>query len=259
MIPTRIALWCCLVAPVAFAERGDDDTYQDAVDEVLNFTPEQIRDFKKQTDAVGRAIGSLPRGPFKIRNRSVQLSLSPTASTPTLSLFPNMATTVVILDATGQPWPIEKIGVSGTQGNTDYASALQIGIATVLVSSAIHNSYGTLDLKLKNLDRTVKLLFTHGWGNTTVDGQVEIHLDAMGPLAAPEAETAQTLPTVDPALMDFLNETPPAEASELAVKGDLSARAWAYKGKVVLLTQCHLISPNPIPHNLSPNGRSQVL
>jgi intracellular multiplication protein IcmK len=194
-----------------------------------------------------------------VRNRVIQLSLAPTADSPVLALYPNMATTVVILDASGQPWPIEKVGVSGTQGKTDYAAAEQLGLATVLISSGVHNAYGTIDLKLKALDRTVKLLFTHGWSNTLVDGQVEAHLDALGPLAAPETSSAQTVPRVDPAMLDFLNDVPPPEAAALEVSGDPTARAWSYHGRIVLLTQNPLISPQPLAQTQSGSGRRLYL
>lgn len=254
MIKTGLWVSLGLGLAVATAEETVDPVYQDAVGDVLPFEPEQIRDFKQRVDAAGRARAAPPR-PFDVRNRSLQLSTAPDAKLPVLALYPNLATTVVVLDATGQPWPIEKIGTSGTRGKADYIAAEQIGIATVLVSSGVHNAYGTVDLKLQDLDRTVKLLVTHGWVNDSVDGQVEIHLDLMGPLAAPQLHARQTLPKIDPTLLDFLNGIPPSNAVALNLSGDPTGRAWSYQGKVVLLTQNPLISPNPIAQTQSSSGR----
>ena len=231
------------ITVAAEPEPLSDPAYQDAVKQALPLTDEEIRDFRQRADDISRAATALPRKTApKVITTSQPVDISPGATIPAVTLFPEMQSHLVLLDQSGQPWPLERWTISGTQGNAERFVVSQSGINILTVSSGLHYAYGNLGLKLVDLDTMVVINLLQSSQADTVDARKELHIQRLGPLAKPVLETAAT-GAFDPVLYDFLDNLPPAQAQEQTVHGDPTARAWLYQDQLVVRTQRVLLSP----------------
>ncbi len=228
----------------------------------MPLTPEQIRDLRRMLDARQRAAADLPNPPKSV-TATASVSLSPGATPPLVRPFYGVSTSIVILDSTGQPWPVENFGVGnksqftverldGPQGSTFIVSPLQM--------------YGQSNLILKLAGSPTPVVISLVSGQKTYDARMELRIQGRGPNAQVTSTALTT--AVDGRMLSVLDGVPPAGRT-VQVRGDDQSQAWVMpNGRIWLRTRANVVSPAPLSfvsasdgtrvYELSPSGRILV-
>ena len=89
-------------------------------------------------------------------------------------------------------------------------------------------------------------------GQQAVDYRVDLRVPGLGPNAQ---ATINGMPgTVDPQLVNFLDDAPPEDAKQYTFDNDLNSKVWVYQGKMYLRTRSTLMSPSWVASMSSPDG-----
>ncbi len=238
------------------AATPDDDSFggtgmsQEAFANMLRsmmpLSPDQIKTLRKLFDRTQYAAATYPGTPPKPTSSSVAVNLSPGAAPPIVRLSNGFVTSLVFLDSTGEPWPIQAYDI----GDPDSFNIQwdQKG-NTLLVQSNTTYKSGNLAVILKGQDTPVMITLMPG--QSAVDYRVDMRIPGLGPNAS---ATVSNLPDVaNPQLLDFLNGVPPTTAKALTVEGG-PCQAWMSHGKLYLRTSLTVLSPSWIASMSSPDG-----
>lgn len=237
-------------APVQDDSFGGNSMSQQAfanmIKSMMPLSPAQIKTLRRLFDRSQYAAATYPGTPPKPTSSSVAVNLSPGATPPIVRLRNGFVTSLVFLDATGQPWPIQAYDIGDP--NSFNIQWNQKG-NTLLVQSNTTYKSGNLAVMLKGQDTPVMITLMPG--QHAVDYRVDMRVPGLGPNASP---TMSSLPdTANPKLLDFLNGVPPSTAKELQVDGG-PCQAWELGGKVYLRTTLTVLSPSWLASMSSPDG-----
>lgn len=218
--------------------RGDmsQQAFAGVVNKQLPLTPGQISQLRKAFESVRRAAAAPADIPARPTTSSVLVNLSPNAAPPVIRLGAGYISSVVFLDATGQPWPIKAYSVGDPNSfNIQWDKKSN----TLLIQADAFFKRSNLAVMLDGLNTPVMLTLLAGQG--AVDYRVDLRVPGIGPNAT---YAKQYLPgAADPVLLDVLNGVPPKGAKTLRVLGDSSCQAWLLNNKLYLRTQLTIISP----------------
>jgi len=214
--------------------------------QVMPLSPEQIKTLRHMYEGTQKAATEYPGVPPKPTSNSVIVNLAPGSTPPIIRMRKGFVTSLVFLDSSGQPWPVEAYDLGNPDGfNIQWDKKSH----TLLVQAM--NSYlsGNLAVILKGLDTPI--MVTMMPGQRAVDYRVDLRVPGLGPNGKP---TVSGLPaTGSSSLLTFLNGVPPQGAKTLQVNGG-QAQAWMYNGKLYLRTQLTLLSPGWSSSMRSPDG-----
>jgi len=204
-------------------------------------TPEEILEFRRIIQDVERA----KRQPIDNPPKAVVTTKALKPATDEifeLDLYPSLTTTITFLDNTGKPWPIEAFSVSN--GTAFQVEQLRVGDNTLNITPLELFSRGNLTVYLP--DVPTPFIFLLGQGESQVHLRVDFPIEGLGPQAEPVVAQSPERLNTDPILIDFLNNTPPDGAIELAVDGasPLSNRAWYFDNQLYFRTNLTLLSPD---------------
>lgn len=90
-----------------------DAAFDFAVKSMMPLSPDQIQTFLGRLDESQKAAQSPPGTPPKAESTIETVSLDPGATPPTIHLAAGYVTTLSMLDASGQPWPIRHVTYGG--------------------------------------------------------------------------------------------------------------------------------------------------
>lgn len=229
---------------------GDTSLNQQAFANMLRsmmpLTPDQITTLRKLFDSSQRAAAQYPGIPPRPTSSSVIVNLSPGATPPIIRLGNGFITSLVFLDSTGEPWPVQAYDIGDPNSfNVEWD---RIG-NTLLVQSTTTYKSGNLAVMLKGEDTPVMLTLLPG--QRAVDYRVDLRVPGFGPNASP---ISSGLPeTANPQLLDFLNGVPPDGAQAVQVNGG-PCQAWELGGNLYLRTQLTILSPSWLASMSSPDG-----
>jgi intracellular multiplication protein IcmK len=224
---------------------SDFDT---SIQENMPLSPVQIRKLHERLDSVQKAAATIPNPPKTVTG-SISLSLAPGAQPGVVRPFLGMSTSIVLLDSTGAPWPVENFSVGnktlfdvsrldGPQGSTFIVSPLQM--------------YGSSNLILKLLGNPTPVIIDLVAGQKVVDTRVEARVAGHGPNA--QITTMTLAPGVDSRLLSVLDGVPPT-GRPVTIKGDTTSKAWLMpNGRIWLRTRLNVVSPAPISFVSSADG-----
>jgi intracellular multiplication protein IcmK len=218
------------------SENISNQAFLGVLNKQLPMTPEQIANLRKAFDDTQRAAATPPAIPPRPTTSSILVNLSPSAVPPIIRLGAGYISSLVFIDSTGQPWPIEAYSV-GDPGSFNIQWDKKGN--TLLVQATSFYKRSNLAVILKNLNTPVMLTLLPG--QTAVDYRVDLRI----PGAGPDAVFSQgTLPnTSDPELLNVLNGVPPKNARTLKVVGDGDTRAWLMNNTLYIRTSLIIISP----------------
>jgi len=206
----------------------------------LPLSPEEIEilldRYRDVREASESRIGGVPDAEIKMQT----VSLDPGVSPPIIELSPGHVTTLNMVDATGQPWPIQDISWGG---NFEVIQPQQ-GEHVVRISPMRAHEVGNLSVQL--LDLNTPVIFSL---RTYLD-KVQYRFDAQIPELGPYSET----PIIDnfeiaaiagdEDMIKILNGTPPAGTEKLNIDGvDARTSAFEFGGKIYVRTPLALLSP----------------
>ncbi len=213
---------------------------------VLPLTPDQIRTLRKRLAASQRAAVASPSTPPKPTSSAVIVNLAPGATPPVVRLSNGFVSSLVFLDSTGQPWPIQSYDIGDPKSfNIQWNKKGN----TLLVQANTNYKPGNLAVMLKGQDTPVMVTLIPG--QQAVDYRVDLRVPGFGPNAQP---MMSSMPAAESSsLLDFLNGVPPQGAKSLQVAGG-PCEAWKYNGNVYLRTSLTALSPGWISAMSSPDG-----
>jgi intracellular multiplication protein IcmK len=230
---------------------GETDISQEAfaktARQMMPLTPDQIKTLRYLFDQSQKATAADPGDkPPKPTSSSVLVNLSPGASPPVIRLRAGYVTSLVFLDSTGEPWPIQAYDLGNPKSfNIRWDQKSN----TLMVQAVDTYQAGNLAVVLK--DHNTPVMITLMPGQQEVDYRVDLRLPGLGPNAAP---SVIGLPDAgNTQLLTFLDGVPPAGSQELVVSGG-PCQAWLSGDRLFLRTRLTVLSPSWLSTMRSPDG-----
>lgn len=212
-----------------------EEAFSNMATKTLPMTPAQIELLHKLYDSTQRAAGSYPGIPPKPTSVSIAVNLSPGCTPPIVRLEAGFVSSLVFVDSTGAPWPIQQISIGNPQAfNVQWDKESNI----LLVQAITAYRSGNLAVILKNLNTPVMLQLMPG--QSAMDARADIRVPGLGP----NANVIESgLPgTGSPVLLNLLDGIPPPGSRQL--KSSICENcAWVLNGELFLRTQFEVISP----------------
>ncbi len=215
-------------------------SFDRAASGLMPLSPDQIRDFMKRLQQTQDA--SLPpyEGTPKGLTRISTVSLDPGVEPPLVNLNPGFVTTITIVDATGEPWPILDVGVGGNFEVTPTSAVGGTHVVRIMPLTRV--GVGDLSVLLKDLPTPV--IFRLSSGGPSVDLRYDARIGKMGPGAKPQIISRPRLTAGDETLTLILENAAPGSAKRLKISGlDSRSKAWGLGDKVYVRTPLTLLSP----------------
>ena len=213
-----------------------DEAFSGVVNQLLPMTPDQVIKLREVFTSSQLAAATPPGIPPKPTSTSLLVNLSPQAVAPVIRLGAGYITSLVFIDATGQPWPISAYSVGDP---TSFNIQWDRKGNTMLVQSATFYKRSNLAVILRDLNTPVMLTLISG--QEAIDYRVDLRIPGIGPNAVyiqngiPDA--------VNPILFDVLNGIPPRGSKELKVTGGGITQGWLLNKKLYLRTNLTVTSP----------------
>lgn len=218
-----------------------DTAFNNALDAAMPLTPDQIRQLISRMSDVQRAASppvSDSRRPIaKLKAETV--SLTPGAEPPTVKVASGYVTSLMILDATGAPWPVTDLAFAGKFD----VKVVEGSTHVIRILPMMRFQEGNISLQLAGLSAPVILKLVAD--TDEVYYRYDLRVPAVGPRAEPANISGSTrLVAGDAALMAVLDGYPPEGAQRMKVTGiDDRSAAWTYNGQIYLRTPHSLLSP----------------
>ncbi|MBI1215652.1 MAG: type IV secretion protein DotH [Alphaproteobacteria bacterium] len=218
----------------------EQQTFDMALKQLLPMSPEEIRktldQFRISREAAETAI-TIPEPKQEVKTASLDPSDPPLV----IRTAPNVVTTVTILDASGQPWPIQDMSWAGKFHITPPEQGGDMFRITP------QSAHGVGNLSIRLVDMITPLTMRIETGLDWVHYRLDVRIPKSGPLAkAPLIQYGglKTTAGQDDQLVGILDGTPPDGAEKLMVNGvDGRTTAWMLSGKTYLRTPLTLLSP----------------
>lgn len=218
-----------------------DLAFQSALDSSLPLRPEQIQQLIGRMSALQQSTATTLNDPVRptpvVKVETV--SLDPSGPMPEIKLAAGYVSTIMILDASGAPWPVKDVAFAGK-----FEVRIPNDDKHILRIIPLNRfNEGNVTLQLQGL--AAPLVFRVTAGNSEVYYRYDVRVPAMGPQARPPRfQSATSIVAGDPVLMSVLDGYPPTGSKRLDVKGlDTRSAAWEVGGQTYLRTPLSLLSP----------------
>lgn len=240
----------------------EDELQKKAVEGLMKdyfgITPEEILKFREEADRRARASATLPVIPPKPVIRTVNVALNPGSHPQVIRTFINNATSLVITDNTGTPWPVLNYSIGNETAfdvkrmdvqNTEAAGTT--GGSMFSITPKANYAQTNFILALKDLPTPVVLTLVTG--QKEVDYRADIRILARGPNSVVYEETLSQGPNSE--LLSILDGVID-DAESLKVLGPETDMTYAWKknDKMILKTNLKILSPIPTSFVQSPDG-----
>jgi len=225
-------------ATLAQAGTSSQEMFDQALNDALPMSPQQIRATKQRMLQTQRAAVGYYVVPPKPVSTSLTVDLAPGAQPPVIRLGQGFVSSLVFVDVTGAPWPIELSDLGNPSAfNLQWDKTGKSN--TIMAQALTSYTFGNLAVKLVGLNTPVMLTLIPG--QKSVDYRVDLHIAGRGPNA--ETFPIEGLPqTEGHELVTVLEGIAPAGSKALHVKGG-QAQAWLLDGRIYLRTRMTLLSP----------------
>lgn len=224
--------------------------FQQVQDNGTPLTPEQIRVLKRMVDDADRAASAAPRPTPKPVSTAVTANLAPGAQPPVVRLFDGFVTSVLFVDAVGNPLPIVRADLM-KGAFQDYG--IEPGADNVVkLSPTSPYASGNISVTLKGVSAPVVLTLVTG--QREVDYRVDVRVTG-GNIAARLAGTGAAGSTHDQTMLAFLSGSIPDGARLLASDNE-DVQVWALNGRYYVRSPMTLLSPAYINPGKSSDGTS---
>lgn len=215
------------------------EDYDAVMQQFFSVKPDQIRNLRKTMDERTKAASELPGPAPKPVTGSISVSLSPGSVPPVIRPFMNTTTSFVVVDNSGQPWPVENFRVGDKNAFDVERLDISSEGSTFTITSLGMYSRTNLILKLKGLSTPVAIDLIAGQKER--DERVEVRIQSRGPNAT--VSSTYMTPGTDSKLLPILDGVPPAGSKQLKVDGADNTTAWIVGKKMIVRTPMKIISP----------------
>jgi intracellular multiplication protein IcmK len=227
----------------------EDQAFQSVSRQALPMTPQQIVHLKQMLSETQRASATSAEAPPKPVSTTQIVNLAPGSVPPPIRMQQGFITSIVFVDATGSPWPIESCNV----GNPKAFNLLpwQAGSNTLMIQALSMYTYGNLAVKLQDLATPVMLTLVPG--QKEVDYRIDLRIQNIGPNSKGKMANDVLPAGANNILLGVLDGVPPDGAEQLDVVGG-DCQAWKLGGKMYLRTRLTVLSPSWIAVMTSSDG-----
>ena len=214
-----------------------DEAFKQMLNRTLPMRPDQIITLHKKLNESKQAVATPPVSPPTPLSSTLKIDLSPGAHAPVIRLATGFVSSVVFLDATGQPWQIADYSLGNSR---DFNIQWDRKTNTMFIQSIKDYATGNMAIRLANLNTPVMLSLVNS--QKIVDFRVDLHVNARGPKAlAPMVDS--TLPNNSKDfLISVLDGIPPKGSKIVEVSGG-HGQAWTTGSKMIFRTKLSLLSP----------------
>lgn len=220
-------------------QKSNEESFEEAQRKIFTLKPDQIREVMRKYEEEEYAKVPPSYGQPKPEIAVTTVSLDPGAEPPEIKVHSGFVTTMAILDASGQPWPIQDIGIGG---NFDIPNP-ESGSHIIRISPLSQFGFGNLSIRLKDLSTPVT--FRLSAGNDVVHYRYDARIPRMGPNARTSLIQRQKLTAGDDVIMSVLDNAIPAGTKKLKVTGtDKRTAAYRFNERVFVRTPLTLLSPS---------------
>jgi intracellular multiplication protein IcmK len=225
-----------------------DKAFRQLLNKSMPMTPEQIIDYRKELYRSQQAVNTPPVSPPKPVSSTITVDLSPGMPPPVIRLAPGFVTSMVFLDATGQPWPIADFSIGNSkQFNVQWDSKKN----TLFIQSTTNFTSSNLALRLAELDTPLVISLVSG--QKEVDYRTDIQVNGHGPNALAPILGNDLPQATSTYLLGVLDGIPPAGSKELVVN-QAFGRAWVTGNRLLFRTRLTVLSPAWLATVSSPDG-----
>lgn len=236
------------VGPPASKQALRDAAFNALVQHQMPLSPQQIIELRHFYTESQRAAATPAGVPPKPVATSLLVNLSPGSSPPAIRLAAGFVSSLVFLDATGAPWPIQSYDLGDPKSfniQWDHKSN------TLMIQAATLYTYGNLAIKLQGLSTPVMLTLIPG--QKVVDYRIDLRVQGIGPNAS-SLPTGDGLPSsATDLLLGVLDGVPPQSSKTLHVSGG-KASAWMENNKIYMRTRYNILSPGWLAKMSSADG-----
>ncbi len=215
----------------------------------MPLSPSQVVQLHQQIDRMQRAAAIPANIPPKPVSSTLMINLAPGTTPPAVRLANGYVSSLVFVDSTGSPWPIEAFDV----GNPKAVAIQWNGKSNILIIQALSPySDGDIVVRLVGLPTPVTLELVSG--QRVVDYRVDIHVSGIGPNTK-ELPVGTPLPaSANQLLLGVLDGVAPAGSRLLSVMGGGDCQAWLLGERMYLRTRMTVLSPGWTGKMTSPDG-----
>lgn len=221
------------------AQTARNDAFNSIANQAFPLTPDQIKTLNSMLDATQRAQAAAPNdSPPQPTSTSLMVSLAPGSTPPVIRLSRGFVSSLVFIDSTGAPWPIESYDIGNPSAfNITWDKKSN----TLMVQAHSAYTYGNLAIKLAMLNTPVMLTLVPG--QKVVDYRVDLRMEGLGPNAQPGMQGSGLPDQADPTLLNVLDGVPPDGAKRLMVSSNI-AQVWVVGSNTMYVrTAFTLLSP----------------
>ncbi len=223
-----------------------DEAFSRMTTNTLPLSPNQIVLLRNLYDATQRAAAVFPGVPPRPTSTSILVNLSPGATPPVIRLGAGFVTSLVFVDASGGPWPIDSYSLGNpTAFNIQWDKKSNI----LLIQAIAAHKVGNLAVLLRGLNTPVMIDLTPG--QAAMDVRVDLRIPGLGPNAKPNYSGLPN--TEDPSLLNLLDGIPPPGAKPLKTTA-CDECVWLLDGRLYLRTAYTVLSPGWISTLSSADG-----
>lgn len=218
---------------------GSNAAEMDALsDQYMGVTPQQIKEMRKQFDERQKANSQPIKAPKPVTG-SVTVSLSPGSTPPVIRPYLGNITSLVVLDSTGAPWPVENFRVGDEA--TFPVERLDGPQGSAFTIDANYQ-YGQSNLVLKLAGVSSPVVINLVAGQAEHDARVEIRVQGRGPNAV--VTSGNLIRGTNSDLMPVLDGISPPGGKPVKVSGLEDIRAWILPdGKLMVKSPYRIASP----------------
>ncbi|MEM1243240.1 MAG: DotH/IcmK family type IV secretion protein [Pseudomonadota bacterium] len=226
----------------------DENAFNATVRNLIPMSPEQVHRLRQIYNASQFAAAAPAGIPPKPTATSLYVNLSPGATPPVIRLSEGFVTSLVFLDSTGAPWPIEAYDIGNPQAfNIEWDKKTNV----MMVQAKSLYTYGNLAVRLRGL--TTPVMLTLIPGQKVVDYRVDITVPGYGPDAKKLPIRTGLPPPASDELLKVLDGIAPTNGRRLKVS-DYAGEVWVTKREMYLRTKYTLLSPGWLATMSSADG-----
>lgn len=225
-----------------------DQAFSKTAKDLMPLTPEQIKTLHYLFNKTQQAVSAYPEAPPKPVTTTLNVDLSPGATPPAIRLSSGLVTSLIFLDSTSAPWPVEWYDI-GDPKRFNIKADPKGGSNAIMIQALTSYKSANIAIKLKGLATPVMLTLIPG--QKSVDYRVDLRVPGLGPNAI---SGGSYLPmTSSPNLLNVLNGVTVDNGHSLQVSGGV-AQAWKVKDKLYIRTRMTVISPGWLSRMTSGDG-----